>query len=380
MSNINLLIEVKKEYTELLINILTPVIYDGIKSIYFEAKVNRDNTTVLKTFQILLKRIPKWNENIINKEIERIMETTKKYPWFLDLIKAVFKAYTLTLTMKKFNEDLFKKINLYEFIHNIYIECARELWNDTFLLFDDCKIVPQVEQQRNKILTYTLINKAINNSIRKTLPMTLILNEYLEQPETSKEMDFELKLKMDEIINIPLLLDQKLEYFAVQENIPVTIGSKAKNDIVLEQPKLEKDKLNLDNNNLNKKILSIIENEDIKLTESNNIFTQGNNNSSTLKKIVNETLNNKTRTAVNNKSLSIDSNIKDNIQKDLADSETMTYNPEKNNEKYQDVFSNSENEKKHKGILETKENETIDTQLHQELKQKEQFFNNYLNI
>jgi hypothetical protein len=380
MSNINLLIEVKKEYTELLINILTPVIYDGIKSIYFEAKVNRDNTTVLKTFQILLKRIPKWNENIINKEIERIMETTKKYPWFLDLIKAVFKAYTLTLTMKKFNEDLFKKINLYEFIHNIYIECARELWNDTFLLFDDCKIVPQVEQQRNKILTYTLINKAINNSIRKTLPMTLILNEYLEQPETSKEMDFELKLKMDEIINIPLLLDQKLENFAVQENIPVTIGSKAKNDIVLEQPKLEKDKLNLDNNNLNKKILSIIENEDIKLTESNNIFTQGNNNSSTLKKIVNETLNNKTRTAVNNKSLSIDSNIKDNIQKDLADSETMTYNPEKNNEKYQDVFSNSENEKKHKGILETKENETIDTQLHQELKQKEQFFNNYLNI
>ena len=380
MSNINLLIEVKKEYTELLINILTPVIYDGIKSIYFEAKVNRDNTTVLKTFQILLKRIPKWNENIINKEIERIMETTKKYPWFLDLIKAVFKAYTLTLTMKKFNEDLFKKINLYEFIHNIYIECARELWNDTFLLFDDCKIVPQVEQQRNKILTYTLINKAINNSIRKTLPMTLILNEYLEQPETSKEMDFELKLKMDEIINIPLLLDQKLEYFAVQENIPVTIGSKAKNDIVLEQPKLEKDKLNLDNNNLNKKILSIIENEDIKLTESNNIFTQGNNNSSTLKKIVNETLNNKTRTAVNNKSLSIDSNIRDNIQKDLADSETMTYNPEKNNEKYQDVFSNSENEKKHKGILETKENETIDTQLHQELKQKEQFFNNYLNI
>ena len=32
----------------------------------------------------------------------------------------------------------------------------------------------------------------------------------------------------------------------------------------------------------------------------------------------------------------------------------MTYNPEKNNEKYQDVFSNSEIEKKHNGILENK--------------------------
>lgn len=381
MSNINLLIEVKKEYTELLLNILTPVIYDGIKTIYNEGKINRDNTTVLKTFQILLKRIPKWNENIVNREIERIMDATKKYPWFVDLIKAVFKAYTLTLTMKEFNEELFKKINLYEFIHNVYIECARELWNDTFLLFDDYKIVPQVEQQRNKLLTYTLINKAINNAIRKTLPMALILNEYLEQPETSKEMDFELKLKLDEIINIPLLLDQKLEEFVIDNPIVEPVVASPINQIVVEQPKEE---VQLEDSNLNKKILSIIEKEDIKLTESNNnnnIFTQGNNNSSsTLKKIVNESLNNKTQSVVNNKSLSINSNIKDNIQKDLADSDTMTYNPEKNNDKYQDVFSNSDIEKKHNGILETKENETIDTQLQKELQQKEQFFNNYLNI
>ena len=381
MSNINLLIEVKKEYTELLLNILTPVIYDGIKTIYNEGKINRDNTTVLKTFQILLKRIPKWNENIVNREIERIMDATKKYPWFVDLIKAVFKAYTLTLTMKEFNEELFKKINLYEFIHNVYIECARELWNDTFLLFDDYKIVPQVEQQRNKLLTYTLINKAINNAIRKTLPMALILNEYLEQPETSKEMDFELKLKLDEIINIPLLLDQKLEEFVIDNPIVEPVVASPINQIVVEQPKEE---VQLEDSNLNKKILSIIEKEDIKLTESNNnnnIFTQWNNNSSsTLKKIVNESLNNKTQSVVNNKSLSINSNIKDNIQKDLADSDTMTYNPEKNNDKYQDVFSNSDIEKKHNGILETKENETIDTQLQKELQQKEQFFNNYLNI
>lgn len=383
MSNINLLIEVKKEYTELLINILTPVIYDGIKSIYNESKINRDNTTILKTFQILLKRIPKWNENIVNREIERIMDATKRYPWFVDLVKAVFKAYSLTLTMKEFDEELFKKINLYEFIHNVYIECARELWNDTFLLFDDCKIIPQVEQQRNKLLTYTLINKAINNAIRKTLPMALILNEYLDQPKISKEMDFELKLKMDEIVNIPLLLDKKLEEINIEKPTIDPVIASPINQIIVEQPKEE---VPLEDSNLNKKILSIIEKEDIKLTESNNnnnnIFTQGNNNnsSSTLKKIVNESLNNKTQSAINNKSLSINSNIKNNIQKDLADSDTMTYNPEKNNYKYQDVFSNSEIEKKHNGILETKENETIDTQLQKELQQKEQFFNNYLNI
>ena len=137
MSNINLLIEIKKEYTKLLLNILTPVIYDGLKSIYSEAKNSRDNNTILKSFQMLLKSIPKWSEATIKREVERILKATNKYPWIVDLIKAVFKATLQMLTMKKFNEELFKKINLYNFIHNIYIECARELWNDTFLFYDD---------------------------------------------------------------------------------------------------------------------------------------------------------------------------------------------------------------------------------------------------
>lgn len=385
MTNINLLIEVKKEYNELLLNILTPVIYDGLKSIYNESKNNRDNNTILKTFQMLLKRIPKWEERIINKEVERIIKQTDKYPWFVDLVKANFKAYIQVLTMKVLNDHIFKQVNLYNFIHNIYIECARELWNDTFLFYDDIKSVPLVEQQRNKLLTYNLINKAINNAIRKTLPMSLVLSEYLEQPETSREMDFELNLKLDEIVNIPLLLEKKIE---IPEQImaqPVSPVEVVTNPVVQEENVMNKSNVVNDINNdtqLNKKILSIIENENINLTESNNnnIFTNNkHSSSSTLKKIVNESLN-KTQSIVNNKSLSIDSKIKNNIVKDLADSDTLTYNPEKNNEKYQDVFSNSDIEKKHNGILETKVDETIDTQQQKELKQKEQFFNNYLNI
>lgn len=385
MTNINLLIEVKKEYNELLLNILTPVIYDGLKSIYNESKNNRDNNTILKTFQMLLKRIPKWEERIINKEVERIIKQTDKYPWFVDLVKANFKAYIQVLTMKVLNDHIFKQVNLYNFIHNIYIECARELWNDTFLFYDDIKSVPLVEQQRNKLLTYNLINKAINNAIRKTLPMSLVLSEYLEQPETSREMDFELNLKLDEIVNIPLLLEKKIEIPEQIMTQPVAPVEVVTNPVVQEENVMNKSNVVNDINNdtqLNKKILSIIENENINLTESNNnnIFTNNkHSSSSTLKKIVNESLN-KTQSIVNNKSLSIDSKIKNNIVKDLADSDTLTYNPEKNNEKYQDVFSNSDIEKKHNGILETKVDETIDTQQQKELKQKEQFFNNYLNI
>ena len=57
---LSLLVESKNEYTMQLINILTPLIYEGIISIYKVAeKVSSDND-VLKNFQTCLKAILKW--------------------------------------------------------------------------------------------------------------------------------------------------------------------------------------------------------------------------------------------------------------------------------------------------------------------------------
>ena len=67
--------------------------------------------------------------------------------------------------------------------------------------------------------------------------------------------------------------------------------------------------------------------------------------------------------------------MKNDLKKDLADSESLTYNPEDNNKKYQDIFSNSEVESKP-----INSNETIDTINLKKNKSKEKFFNNYLNI
>ena len=70
--------ESKNEWCSRLINVLTPELIKGLKSIFDEAwKLCADNDEeekYLMTFQTFLSRVPKWNPNIIQDEMTRIIE------------------------------------------------------------------------------------------------------------------------------------------------------------------------------------------------------------------------------------------------------------------------------------------------------------------
>ena len=70
--------ESKNEWASRLVTILTPVLNEGLKSIFDEAvKLCRENNEMdkyLMTFQNFITRIPKWNSNIIEMERRRIVE------------------------------------------------------------------------------------------------------------------------------------------------------------------------------------------------------------------------------------------------------------------------------------------------------------------
>ena len=81
MDNNILLIQNKKEYIKQLKHILTPCLYDGIYSIYIDSKKSyiknidtykKKNYGILTIFQLHLKNIPKWNNNIVESEYKRI--------------------------------------------------------------------------------------------------------------------------------------------------------------------------------------------------------------------------------------------------------------------------------------------------------------------
>ena len=74
------LYESKNEWVARLVNVLTPLIQQGIKSIFDESwtlcEENDETEKYLMTFQNLLSRVPKWNDTIIEKEVQRIISTS----------------------------------------------------------------------------------------------------------------------------------------------------------------------------------------------------------------------------------------------------------------------------------------------------------------
>ena len=76
--NVNVLSEAKNEYSSRLVSTLTPLLIQGIKSIFNEAVSlcadNSEHEKYLMTFQNFLSRVPKWNDSIISNEVNRIGE------------------------------------------------------------------------------------------------------------------------------------------------------------------------------------------------------------------------------------------------------------------------------------------------------------------
>ena len=99
--NLAILVDAKTEYTKQLVSIISPYIYNGINTIYFQAKEEcfekEEIMNTLREFQNKLSAIPKWNQEVINEECETII-TDSKCDWLEDLIMAVFVSHTRILT------------------------------------------------------------------------------------------------------------------------------------------------------------------------------------------------------------------------------------------------------------------------------------------
>ena len=121
-------------------------------------------------------------------------------------------------------------------------------------------------------------------------------------------------------------------------------------------------------------IQSILERNNVKISDSN----KTNNNF--IKNIHNNESIEKTKTD-NKKNISLDSRIKNILEKDLNESEidiSLSYQPEKT-ENYQEVFGNENN----KDISKKEDNasiHSINTMEKAKLMKKNKFFNNYLNF
>ena len=183
--NINVLSEAKNEYSCRLLSILTPVVIDGIKSIFNDAEKlcieNDEDEKYLMTFQNFLTRIPKWNDTIIEDECTRIISVTS-CNYLEDLLTCVHIAQLKILTSVRVSQKQ-KKIDLdipklSSFIHQVYSAFARKLYKNVYL-FE--KIITPLQYQKNMRECELLCKESILEVIRNSIPVEKILRSYIDE-------------------------------------------------------------------------------------------------------------------------------------------------------------------------------------------------------
>jgi hypothetical protein len=199
--------ESRNEFCARLINILTPHVIFGLKSIFDEAwRLCIDNDEVpkyLMTFQNFLMRVPKWNAAIIEQEATRIVERSG-CGHIEELITCVHIVQLKMLTCMRAGSKQ-KKIDiaipkLSDFIHKVYINSARKVYSNVFL-FEKSKHHLQVQKHNRQL--ELIVKECILNTVRESIPIEHLLKVYMEDEfieEDTEVVDTEEIISQDPVI------------------------------------------------------------------------------------------------------------------------------------------------------------------------------------
>tara|TARA_B110000483_G_scaffold242335_1_gene327896 strand:- start:2126 stop:3130 length:1005 start_codon:yes stop_codon:yes gene_type:complete len=183
--------ESRNEWCGRLVSIFTPLINEGIRSIFNESwKMcceNDEKEKYLMTFQNLLTRIPKWNSVIIETERKRIIERSG-CNYLEDLISCVHIIQLKVLTCIRVGNKQ-KQIDisipkLDTFIHKIYIHAARKVYANVYLFENN---ISPLTQQKNNREFEQIIQECILTTIRDSIPTEEIIKAYMDESQEQEE-------------------------------------------------------------------------------------------------------------------------------------------------------------------------------------------------
>jgi hypothetical protein len=183
--------ESKNEWCGRLVSIFTPLVIEGIRSIFNQSwKLCSDNNEMgkyLMTFQNLLSSVPTWNSVTIEQERIRIIERSG-CNYLEDLITCVHIIQLKVLTCIRVGNKQ-KKIDisvpkLDHFIHRVYIHVARKAYMNVYL-FE--RKIPDLQVQKNNRELEIIVQECILNAIRESIPTESIIRAYLDESIEQEE-------------------------------------------------------------------------------------------------------------------------------------------------------------------------------------------------
>jgi hypothetical protein len=135
----------------------------------------------LMTFQNLLSRIPKWNNEMIRIEKERIMALCN-CSYLEDLMTCVHIIQLKILSCVRVGNES-KKITIDipdfgAFLHKVYINVARKLYSNIYLFEID---IPSLEIQKRNREFEVIVQICIMNTIRDSIPVETLLRQYIDE-------------------------------------------------------------------------------------------------------------------------------------------------------------------------------------------------------
>lgn len=221
--------EARNEWCSRLVSVFTPLVEQGLRSIFDEAwKMCVDTDEMnkyLMTFQNLLSRIPKWNSVIVEDERKRIIERSG-CNYLEDLITCVHIIQLKVLTCIRVGNKQ-KKIDisipkLDPFIHKVYIHTARKVYSNVYL-FE--KNVSPLQTQKNARELELIIQEAILTTIRESIPTEAIIRAYMDESVEQEEEVFIENVQEPQVTKEEEKIeeeDNKLDKEEEAEIVPVT--------------------------------------------------------------------------------------------------------------------------------------------------------------
>jgi hypothetical protein len=182
--NLNTLKESRNEWCIRLVTMLTPLIMQGLDSLFKEAislcNKSKEPENYLMTFQTLLTRIPKWNNHIVDQETARIVKESGCV-YLEDLVTSVHIIYLKILSAIRVGQ-VQKKIELNipklsAFIHKAYIHTARAIYKNVYLY----KRKEPIQQLKDNRSIELLVQESVVSAIRESIPVDTILRVYMDE-------------------------------------------------------------------------------------------------------------------------------------------------------------------------------------------------------
>lgn len=183
MESVSIYSETRNEYLKQLATWIVPPLVEFFRKEYNDISVREGKRVVMTAFQTWCSEVPKWNQDVIDTRVTDLLDSCR-CDYVQELMTAVFIAHTKMLTAIRVNSK-HKKVQitlpkLSQFLHRIFVECARAFWKAPFLFSEE---LPPIDKQKNILQAEAMCTDALSSAVRSLLPIKSILQDYLEEDD-----------------------------------------------------------------------------------------------------------------------------------------------------------------------------------------------------